>query len=101
MKEINGGKLVLCDLCNRDGDALMEDGLPLLMGGAIIGSNAVCEICLRKFDKRDIDLQFDKRKTFGDNVRAYRTVMYGTDDCIIKIYGLTNGSRNDRVRDSV
>lgn len=81
---INGGGVVLCDVCNRDGDE------PGCNGGGLVGSYAVCPECLAKIEKEyptEIEAKFDPEKSFGDNVRDYRRQVYGTSDCIIEIWG--------------
>ncbi len=86
MKRIEVGTLVICDFCGQENDS---------MGGVLIGSNAVCGVCVDKDgkDKPDyiyadeVDKIFDKKKTFKDNVLAYRKEMSGTERGWIEIWG--------------
>ena len=87
--EINAGSLVICDLCDVDGDEIdTETGLPL-MGGAIVSSSAYCPKCVEKYKVAirygEVEM-LDPTKTFGNNVRDYRFQMHGTPDCITRIY---------------
>lgn len=81
---INGGAVVLCDICNNDGDAKNDDGSPMYLGGGLIGDDAVCPECVQDMDK--LDVTFDPSKSFGDNVRAYRREVFGTEDSITMIF---------------
>ncbi len=76
---IDGGRYVLCDACDCDGDETDDKGTPLHMGGGINGGSAYCQECADKYgDCR----QLDPKKTFGDNVRAVRMEETGSDHAI-------------------
>ena len=77
-KETNNyGEVVACDFCNLGEET---------RGGVLIGSHAVCGDCCDKhgYDKKEykysneVDVIFDKEKTFRDNVLEYREKAYGT-----------------------
>lgn len=84
MEIIDIGEEVHCDFCNEGEDS---------MGGVIVGSNAVCGKCTKKYeyDKPDykyadeIGVIFDKKKTFKENVLQYRELMYGSRNGTIEI----------------
>ena len=81
---INGGGIVLCDICNNDGDETNDDGSPKFLGGGMVGDDAVCPECAKDMDT--LDMYFDPNRSFGDNVRLYRLEVYGTSDSITVIY---------------
>ena len=81
-KEMNNyGEVVACDFCNFGEET---------HGGVLLGSYAICGKCCDKYgyDKPDykysneVDVIFDKEKTFRDNVLEYREKTYGTRDAI-------------------
>ena len=76
----NYGEVVCCDFCNEGEES---------KGGVLIGSHAVCGTCCDKNgyyeDDDEIDLTFDKDKTFKQNVLEYRKKVYGTSDAIVTI----------------
>ena len=84
VEQTNYGEVVCCDFCNQGEES---------KGGVMIGSNAVCGTCCEskgyyKDDykyKDEIDLIFDKDKTFKQNVLEYRKKTYGTSDLIVTI----------------
>ena len=77
----NYGEVVACDFCNEGEES---------HGGVLISSNAICGDCCEKhgYDKDDyeysdeVDIIFDKDKTFRENVLEYRKEAYGTSDAI-------------------
>ena len=83
-KIINGGDVVICDVCNGGDET---------MGGVIVGSSAVCGDCTDRYgyDKEDYEYAnevsevFDKERSFKDNVLEYRLKVYGTSDAITVI----------------
>jgi hypothetical protein len=94
----NHGKIVICDFCNADGDAVDGEGNSTNMGGMLMGSHAVCGRCCEKneyilsdgtlnmahFEGEPVDniRILDANKSFGDNVRAWRKEVHGTEDAI-------------------
>lgn len=80
----NYGEVVCCDFCNQGEES---------KGGVLIGSHAICGTCCDKNGyyeddykyKDEIDLTFDKDKTFKQNVLEYRKKTYGTSDAIVTI----------------
>jgi hypothetical protein len=77
------GSTVYCDLCNCDGDEKNDDGTPAHLGGGMISEMALCAEC--SLDE-DIERKFDPMRSFGDNVRAYRREVNGTDANFTAIY---------------
>jgi ribosomal protein S17E len=78
--EIDGGEFVACDFCNGGEET---------MGGALVGSNAVCGKCLKNVEEKypeEITERFDVNKTFRQNVLEYRVKAYGTSHAITRIY---------------
>tara|TARA_R100001530_G_scaffold34525_1_gene26992 strand:+ start:770 stop:1105 length:336 start_codon:yes stop_codon:yes gene_type:complete len=77
----NYGEVVACDFCNYGEETY---------GGVIIGSYAICGDCCNKnnYDKPnyeysdEVDVIFDKEKTFRDNVLDYRYKQTGSRDAI-------------------
>ena len=77
----NYGEVVACDFCNYGEETY---------GGVLIGSYAICGDCCDKnhYDKPsyeysdEVDVIFDKDKTFRDNVLNYRYKQTGSRDAI-------------------
>ena len=77
----NYGEVVACDFCNYGEETY---------GGVLIGSYAICGDCCDKnhYDKpsyeysNEVDVIFDKDKTFRDNVLDYRYKTTGSRDAI-------------------
>lgn len=90
---LNAGDLVLCDICNCDGD----EGQ---MGGAIVGESALCQMCFESTTIVDFDdvIVMSPEKSFGDNVREYRKKVYGTSDCI-SVIGLDDADIKATLQD--
>ena len=101
----DGTSSVICDFCNRDGDAYVltgERGEEFTnYGGIKIGGYMICGHCTEQHEylKPNGELNMEKFKgddgededvsdvivlpahhTFGDNVRAWRQWAYGTDE---------------------
>ena len=82
----NYGEVVACDFCNYGEETY---------GGVLIGSYAICGDCCDKnhYDKpnyeysNEVDVIFDKDKTFRDNVLNYRYKTTGSKDAIQIITG--------------
>ena len=82
----NYGEVVACDFCNCGEETY---------GGVLIGSYAICGDCCDKnhYDKpnyeysNEVDVIFDKDKTFRDNVLNYRYKTTGSKDAIQIITG--------------